>query len=158
MTTSFAAAAVLDTPAPTPVFHMGGPHQTHTTLAGLTGCDLVRVSLACFTQEKASPVQTWCQVLELPCESDAHGLAQLRRAASHQAPQLAALPAVAPVVPPVKAEVRPGLSTDPLLALAILCRCSNTVFIRDRSPTVSLANLARDIAIVLPLSTKESST
>ncbi len=63
--------------------------------------------------------------------------------------------AVAAVVSPAKSEFLPDLSDNPRLALSVLCRCSDKVFIRDKSPIVTLANLRRDIGIVLPLKPAE---
>jgi len=123
---------------------------------GRHACDLVRISLACFTDQKDNPVQTWCQLLGLLFETDLHGLEQLRGIVSRVSPALVTLPAIAPVVPPIRSVARPGLSDDPRLALSVLCRCSDRVFIRGKSPTVTLANLRRDMALVLPLTAEET--
>jgi hypothetical protein len=80
---------------------------------------------------------------------------QLRAIVSNAPPALAALPAIAPVAPPAKSVIRPGLSDNALLSLSVLCRCSDHVFIREKIPMVTLANLKRNIALALPLTLSE---
>lgn len=159
MTTSFAPHDAIDNPPTAVLLNMGGRPSSSVTLAGLHGCDLRRISLACFTEKICNPAHAWCQLLGLPCENEVHGLAQLRRAMQHKPPSLAALPPMASVVqsPKVASQHHASFSTDPQLVLSVLCRCSCAVFVRDRSPLVTLANLSRDLALVLPLSTKELS-
>jgi hypothetical protein len=122
---------------------------------GRHACNLVRITLVRFTDQKVDAVLAWCRVLGVPFEDEVRGLEQLRRIVAEAPTALASLPAVAPVVPPTKSEFRLGLSDDPRLALSVLCRCSDRVFIRGKSPMVTLANLCRDIAIVLPLKPEE---
>jgi hypothetical protein len=125
------------------------------THAGQHACNLVRFSLGFFTAESGDVVKAWCRLLGLPCTSDLDGMEQLRAIVSNAPPALAALPAIAPVAPPAKSVIRPGLSDNALLSLSVLCRCSDHVFIREKIPMVTLANLKRNIALALPLTLSE---
>ena len=164
-----------------PLLHNSG---TSTSQAirhfGTHTCDLVRVSISCFLnleftatrrwesggeivgwttagrRKAGNVVHAWCHVLGLPYASDTQAIEQLREIVREAPLALAELPPIVAVVAATGSVVRSSLSDDPLMSLAVLCRCSNKVFIRGKSPMVTFANLERDIGLVLPLTTLES--
>ncbi|NBX25773.1 MAG: hypothetical protein EBQ99_06955 [Planctomycetes bacterium] len=76
----------------------------------------------------------------------------LERVAAEPCPLLAKLPSVAAVHLNASGESLPGLTDQPRLVLAVLCRCNGRVFIRDRAPCISEDRLLRSITLLAPCS------
>ncbi len=119
---------------------------------GTNGCDIIAVSFSI-----AHDIRRLCDRCGVRYRGDAHGINQLRRIAIECSDALMTLPAVAAVVPRERGEYRPGFSDDPRLVIAVLSRCSKSVFIRGKSPLLSSEILNRPLAIVLPREHSEQS-
>ncbi len=150
----------LDPPAdPAGVLNMFSKPRTAISHTGTQGCDLVSAALTFIPVGLAwntNIVRKWCVILGLRERNHERAIGLLRGIASRPSPALAALPAVAAVVPSAGSLHRTGLPDDPRFLLAVLCRCSDKVFIRDKSPIVTEANLLRRVALVLPKQQRES--
>lgn len=166
--------------APPLLHNLGTPTHQAIRHVGTHACDLVRVSISCFVNfdvnqtrqwrsggkldpwrmpgghEGGNAVYAWCRVLGLPYAGETQAIEQLREIVREAPLALAELPPIVAVVAANGSVGRSSLSHDPLMSLAVLCRCSNKVFIRGKSPMVTFANLERDIGLVLPLTTLES--
>ncbi len=80
------------------------------------------------------------------------GIRHLERLAAEPCQLLAALPPVAAVLLNAPGESIRGLTDQPRLVLAVLCRCNDRVFIRDRAPAVTEDRLFRSVTLLAPRS------
>lgn len=65
-------------------------------------------------------------------------------------PALSCLPPIAGVLRNAPGELRPGITDDPHLALAVLARCTDSVFLRDSVPVPGDDRLFRPATLLLP--------
>ncbi len=138
----------------TTAIHMG-PALITVTHGGKHACDVVRISLAEFGVTSPVSFAVLCKLLGLPTRGRRSGLQRLHEFAQHSRALLSHLPAIAPVVEPKRCVLRPGVSDDPKVVVAVLCRSSAKVFIRDKSAIVTLPHLNREIALALPYAPKD---
>lgn len=129
---------------------MGGPSSVTAKQIGPGLCDLVRLRPPQFATPEKCIVEVWCDALGIRFEDSSQGLAALREVAYSPNDDLRTLPAVVPVVFGATADTPALTSTNPQLALAVLCRCSDKVFIRDKDPIITIALLENDYSLALP--------
>ncbi len=132
------------------VLHMGGPSSVTAKQTGPGLCDLVRLRPLEFATATKCIVEVWCEALGIRFEDSHQGLAALRAVACSPDADLRSLPAVVPVVLGASAGVPARSNNNPRLAFAVLCRCSDRVFIRDKEPIITLALLEKDYSLALP--------
>ncbi len=141
----------------------GARPQITVAHKGTNGCDIALISTRhlrgmpsdcmdgpaeiCFGD--AFVVRDCCKLCGVPYRGLAHGIKQLRIIANEFSYKFIALPAVAALIPGFQCKPKPGVSDDPRLVVAILCRCSERAFIRGKSPIVTDETLDRDMGIVL---------
>lgn len=132
------------------LLHMGGPSSVTAKHAGPSLCDLVRIQPLKRASGTRCSVAQWCNALKIPFENPQQGLDALRELAKSPPEDLRSLPAVVPVVLGTGSDARPLRRCNPALALAVLCRCSDKVFIRDKEPILTSALLEKDYSLALP--------
>ncbi len=112
-------------------------------------CSLVSFGLPVFALSNGGILEQWCNLLGVVSTSMDARLEAILAIAQESPTSLDRLPPVASVVAAGSSMRVVGLSDDPRLAIHVLSRCSNKVFIRGKSPVVSLETLSRHIALVV---------
>lgn len=75
----------------------------------------------------------------------------LTKAVLRPCPELALLPDVAAVAAyDTFGTILPGIGDNPRVVLAVLARCAGGVFLRDRSPHISLNQIKRSVTLIAP--------
>lgn len=106
-------------------------------------------------EDRDIPVEDWPEtpvIAELLGLGSVNGLSILKRCRelAAAAPAMHSLPTIAPVLENVQGRSVAGLTDDLSLALGVLGRCSETVFIRRKPPVFDVNTLIRRITLILP--------
>lgn len=103
-----------------------------------------------FTAKRPPRITDVLPAIGLPRARTENVLSHLQRLAGEPCHLLRQLPAVAAVHANAAGEQVPGLTDHPLLVLAVLTRCSGSLFMRDRPPAVTEDRLLRSITLLAP--------
>lgn len=140
----------LHAPAPRSSLAMWPRPSSTVSHQGTSLCALEAISLERSIAPLPNVVAHWCRALRVECRSTEQGLATLRELAAAPPPAFHQLPAVAAIAHPNSVANTTEPMADRHLALCILSRCSDIVFIRSKTPIVSGISLSRPAVLAYP--------